>query len=92
MCLSEFMSIFELFIMVYVFMTIVHVSDVLSTKRNSVYKVNSSGSINHCPSHFVTDHRICLTSVTRAKPKEKNEICHSVSTHAVKCDGLFFVL
>ena len=35
---------------------------------------------------------ICLTSVTRAKPKEKNEICHSVSTCAVKCDGLFFVL
>ena len=26
------------------------------------------------------------------KPKEKNEICSSVSTHAVKCDGLFFVL
>ena len=26
------------------------------------------------------------------KPKEKNEICRSVSTRAVKCDGLFFVL
>ena len=36
--------------------------------------------------------KICLTSVTRAKPKEKNEMCHSVLTHAVKCDGLFFVL
>ena len=35
---------------------------------------------------------ICLTSVTRAKPKEKNEICHSISTRAVKCDGVFFVL
>ena len=23
------------------------------------------------------------------KPKEKNEICRSVSTRAVKCDGLF---
>ena len=35
---------------------------------------------------------ICLTSLTRAKPKEKNEICRSISTHAVKCDGVFFVL
>ena len=35
---------------------------------------------------------ICLTSVTRAKPKDKNEICRSISTHAVKCDGVFFVL
>ena len=35
---------------------------------------------------------ICLTSVTRAKPKEKNEICRSISTHAVKCDGVFFIL
>ena len=35
---------------------------------------------------------ICLTSLTRAKPKEKNEICCSISTHAVKCDGVFFVL
>ena len=35
---------------------------------------------------------ICLTSLTRAKPKEKNEICHSISTRAVKCDGVFFVL
>ena len=35
---------------------------------------------------------ICLTSVTRAKPKEKNEICHSISTRAIKCDGVFFVL
>ena len=35
---------------------------------------------------------ICLTSVTRAKLKEKSEICHSVSTRAVKCDGLFFIL
>ena len=35
---------------------------------------------------------ICLTSLTRAKPKEKNEICRSVSTRAVKCDGVFFVL
>ena len=35
---------------------------------------------------------ICLTSVTRAKPKEKNEICRLISTCAVKCDGVFFVL
>ena len=35
---------------------------------------------------------ICLTSLTRAKPKEKNEICRPISTHAVKCDGVFFVL
>ena len=35
---------------------------------------------------------ICLTSLTRAKPKEKNEICCSISTRAVKCDGVFFVL
>ena len=35
---------------------------------------------------------ICLTSLTRAKPKEKNEICHSISTRAIKCDGVFFVL
>ena len=27
-----------------------------------------------------------------AKPKEKNEICHSISTCALKCDGVFFVL
>ena len=32
---------------------------------------------------------ICLTSLTRAKPKEKKEICRSISTHAVKCDGVF---
>ena len=36
--------------------------------------------------------KICLTSLTRAKPKEKNEICCSISTCAVKCDGVFFVL
>ena len=35
---------------------------------------------------------ICLASVIRAKPKKKNEICRSVLTCAVKCDGLFFVL
>ena len=35
---------------------------------------------------------ICLTSLTRAKSKEKNEICHSISTRAIKCDGVFFVL
>ena len=35
---------------------------------------------------------ICLTSLTRAKPKEKNEICRSISTRAVKCDGVFFLL
>ena len=35
---------------------------------------------------------ICLTSVTRAKLKDKNEICRSISTRAVKCDGVFFVL
>ena len=35
---------------------------------------------------------ICLTSLTRAKPKEKNEICRSISTRVVKCDGVFFVL
>ena len=35
---------------------------------------------------------ICLTSLTRAKPKEKNEICRSISTRAIKCDGVFFVL
>ena len=35
---------------------------------------------------------ICLTSLTHAKPKEKNEICCSISTCAVKCDGVFFVL
>ena len=28
----------------------------------------------------------------RAKPKEKNEICCSISTRALKCDGVFFVL
>ena len=32
---------------------------------------------------------ICLTSVTRAKPKEKNEICRSISTCAVKGGGVF---
>ena len=26
------------------------------------------------------------------KTKEKNEICRSISTRAVKCDGVFFVL
>ena len=36
--------------------------------------------------------QICLTSLTRAKPKEKNEICYSILTCAVKCDGVFFVL
>ena len=36
--------------------------------------------------------KICLTSVTHAKPKEKNKICHSISTRAVKCDGVFFIL
>ena len=35
---------------------------------------------------------ICLTSVTCAKPKEKNEICRSISTRAIKYDGVFFVL
>ena len=35
---------------------------------------------------------ICLTSVTRAKPKEKNKIFRSISTRAVKCDGVFFIL
>ena len=35
---------------------------------------------------------ICLTSLMCAKPKEKNEICRSISTRAVKCDGVFFVL
>ena len=37
-------------------------------------------------------YNICLTSLTCAKLKEKNEICHSISTRAVKCDGVFFVL
>ena len=35
---------------------------------------------------------ICLNSVTRVKLKEKNEICCSISTCAVKCDGVFFIL
>ena len=35
---------------------------------------------------------ICLTSVTRTKPKEKNEICRLISTRAVKCDSVYFVL
>ena len=35
---------------------------------------------------------ICLTSVTHAKPKEKNEICCSISTCAIKCGGVFFIL
>ena len=35
---------------------------------------------------------ICLISVTHAKPKEKNKICRSISTCAIKCDGVFFVL
>ena len=47
--------------------------------------------VNTC--HFyVYQIYICLTSVTRAKPKEKNKICRSISTHAVKCDGVFFEL
>ena len=41
---------------------------------------------------LVLDIYICLTLLTRAKLKEKNEICCSISTRAVKCDGVFFVL
>ena len=41
---------------------------------------------------FFGENIICLASLTRAKPKEKNEICRSISTRAVKCDGVFFIL
>ena len=52
------------------------------------------GVLSFCKNNIISETRIfiCLTSLTRAKPKEKNEICCSISTCAVKCDGVFFVL
>ena len=47
---------------------------------------------NNCAKNLTITITICLTSLTRAKPKEKNKICRSISTCAVKCDGVFFVL
>ena len=32
---------------------------------------------------------ICLTSLKCVKSNLKNEICRTISTHAIKCDGIF---
>ena len=69
----------------------------IATRDEVLQKLNSElGKLRSIKQEKQLEARIsnyvCLTSVTHAKPKEKNEICRSVSTRAVKCDGLFFVL
>ena len=65
-------------------------TDFLFTDNRSKEKV--SAEPNSSPKDISQARYILSHFSNSCKPKEKNEICRSVSTRAVKCDGLFFVL
>ena len=65
-----------------------HLSKYLPVRR--VYYMKTRKYVDYIQGGLLALHMSHFSN--SCKTKEKNEICHSVSTCAVKCDGLFFVL